>query len=268
MHISEEELLQKYIPFDKAVPYKDFMISPIKMRDIYDVQYILAILQIDKNDLGNIEFISMSFLRFILILAFQDEQIQFGLNDLLCKALLLPEDYIIQIYADDDQEYLVVGKKIKELYGHDIVDDKTALKITADDFNEIIRIILYQNVVDYSDKYVDPDVRRAADEYYKLKNKNATKVSLEHKTNCVQLKTGLTKEAIGDLTIRNFLQLYDIMIGIFISASPGSRRRFYRRWPPAPHHLKEGRRSTPYPRSGCARESRWQRGSCLCRERG
>jgi hypothetical protein len=45
LHISEDELLQKYLPFDKSVPYKDLLISPIRLKDIYDVQEILNILQ-------------------------------------------------------------------------------------------------------------------------------------------------------------------------------------------------------------------------------
>ena len=71
---------------------------------------------------------------------------------------------------------------------------------------------MYQNVLDYTDRYIDPDVRRAVNEYYRLKNKDAKIVPLEHKITCVQLKTGMTKGAIGDLTIRNFYQLFDTLV--------------------------------------------------------
>ena len=50
------------------------------------------------------------------------------------------------------------------------------------------------------------------DEYYRLKNKGAKNVTLEHKIICVQAKTGMTLEEIGNLTIRNFYQLFDVIV--------------------------------------------------------
>ena len=93
-----------------------------------------------------------------------------------------------------------------------ILDDNTALTISADDFDEIRRIILYQNILDYTDRYIDPDVRKTVDDYYRLKNKDSKNVPLEHKMICVQSKTGMSIESIGKLTIRNFLQLFSIIV--------------------------------------------------------
>lgn len=211
MHIEESELLEKYLPFDKPVPYKDLLISPIKLRDMYGVQEMLDILQMDKNELGEIAFISMSKLRFILIAVCAEEKYRNALYELLHKTLSIGNKEI-DVYLDDKTEYLIIGKKIDEVHGMSIFDERTIIKITAEDFDEITRIILYQNILDYSDKYVDPDVRKAVNEYYRLKNKNAKVVPLEHKMVCVQLKTGMTKGAIGDLTIRNFYQLFDTLV--------------------------------------------------------
>jgi hypothetical protein len=211
LHISEEELFERYLPFDKPIPYKNLLISPIKLCDMYEVREILGILQVDKNNLGEIAFISMSKLRFLLIAICEEDKYQEQLYQLLYKALSL-KDKIIQVYLDDKSEYLMIGKKINQVHGVDIIDEQTAIKITSEDFDEIVRIILYQNVIDYTDKYIDPDVRNAVNEYYRLKNKGATIVPLEHKITCVQLKTGMTREAIGKLTIRNFYQLFDIMV--------------------------------------------------------
>ena len=116
---------------------------------------------------------------------------------------------VITCYNNPSLEILPI---MNEVYGINIFDERTAIKITAEDFDEIIRIILYQNVLDYTDRYIDPDVRRAVNEYYRLKNKDAKIVPLEHKITCVQLKTGMTKGAIGDLTIRNFYQLFDTLV--------------------------------------------------------
>lgn len=210
--LTESELFEQYIPFNKAVPYKEFMIHPIRICDFYSVQDILGVLEIDKNILGQIEFISMSNLRFILYLAHSEEKYQKQLDVLLRKSLNIPDDYEIQFYINDKTENLQIGKVLNTIHGHAILDDSTSMFISANDFDEIRRVILYQNVLDYTDKYIDPDVRKAVDDYYRLKNKDAKNVPLEHKVICVQLKTGMSIESIGNLTIRNFLQLFSIIV--------------------------------------------------------
>lgn len=210
--LTESELLEKYIPFNKPVPYKNFEIYPICLYDFYDVQDILAVLEVDKNILGQIEFISMSNLRFILYIAYNEDKYQKQLDVLLRKALHISDEYEIQFYADDKTEKLRIGKVLNVIQGHIILDDNTALTISADDFDEIRRIILYQNILDYTDRYIDPDVRKTVDDYYRLKSKDSKNVPLEHKIICVQSKTGMSIESIGKLTIRNFLQLFSIIV--------------------------------------------------------
>ena len=99
----------------------------------------------------------MSKLRFILAVISNEVKFQQELYTLLYKSLSIPDDDIINVYVNDDTEYLIIGGKT---YDYDIIDEDSAIKITAEDFDEIVRIILYQNIVDYSDKYVDPDVKK------------------------------------------------------------------------------------------------------------
>ena len=212
MHLSEEDLLNKYISFNKPVPYKSFLIYPIKLCDMYNVQDILNLFQIDKNILGNIELISMSNLRFVLMTAYVEDMYRVQLDYLLRTVLNIDDNKDIQIYVDDNSEKILIGEKIGEIHNHVILDEVNGQKINAEDFDEIKRIILYQNIVDYTDKYIDPDVRKATEEYYRLKNKDAIHVSLEHKMICVQLKTGMSIEEIGNLTIRNFHLLFNVIV--------------------------------------------------------
>ena len=141
----------------------------------------------------------------MLYVAYNEDKYQKQLDVLLRKVLHISDEYEIQFYADDKTEKLQIGKVLNVIQGHIILDDNTALTISADDFDEIRRIILYQNILDYTDRYIDPD-------YYRLKNKDSKNVPLEHKIICVQSKTGMSIESIGKLTIRNFLQLFSIIV--------------------------------------------------------
>lgn len=211
MSLSKDVLLNKYAPFNIPVPYKDWDIYQVKLKDYYDVNIMLSLFEVDKNTLGQIEFISMSNLRFILLVSYSNEEYLTCFDKLLRVCLNISDDEVIKICMTDSSEYLSIGIPIGVTKGGDfIMDDKTAKIITSEDFDEIKRIILFQNVLDYTDEYIDPDVKRATDEYYRLKNKGI-RVSLEHKIICVQMRTGMTTEAIGDLTIRNFQQLFDVI---------------------------------------------------------
>lgn len=212
MSINSEILLNQYIPFNKPVPYNNYNIHALKLCDMYEVNRALDILQIDKNILGQIEFISMSNLRFVLLMAEIEENCAHSLEILLRKVFNVPNDFVVQKYISDKDEFVVIGKLLEITPDEFIFAEDSMIKITSEDFDDIKHIILYQTYPDYTDKYVDPDVKKAADEYHRLKNKNAKNVSLEHKVICVQAKTGMTLEAIGNLTIRNFCQLFDIIV--------------------------------------------------------
>lgn len=212
MSINSEILLNQYIPFNKPVPYNNYYIYAVKLCDMFEVSPALDILQIDKNTLGQIEFISMSNLRFILLMAEIEEKYARSLEILLRKAFNVSDDYVVQKYIGEKDELLIIGKPLEITKDEAIFEEESMIKITADDFDNIKHIILYQTYPDYTDRYIDPDVKRAADEYHRLKNRNAKNVSLEHKIICVQAKTGMTLEAIGNLTIRNFYQLFDVIV--------------------------------------------------------
>lgn len=212
MSIDKNVLFNKYIPFDSSVPYKSWEIKPVCMKDYYDVNIILNIFDIDKNSLGSLEYISMSNLRFVFLFLYNQPDIAEAFDRLLRLTLNISEDMAIKKCLFKDKEYLAIGKLIGVTRdGIPIIDDNDVRIITPEDFDEIKRIIMFQNVLDYTDAYIDPDVKKAADEYQRLKNKDVH-VSLEHKIICVQMKTGMTKEAIGNLSIRNFQQLFDLVV--------------------------------------------------------
>ena len=212
MSIDSDILLKRYIPFNKPVPYKNFYIHPIRLCDMSLSEKALDLLQIEKNELGEIDFISMSNLRFFLLVS--EQMLDFGdsLEYLLRKALNIADNYAIQKYISEQEEFLIIGEISSQISDEVFLKNDTIIKLDKEDFDEIRRIILYQTFPDYTEKYIDPDIKRKTDEYYRLKNKGAKHVTLEHRIVCVQARTGMTPEQIGDLTIRNFYQLFDTLI--------------------------------------------------------
>lgn len=209
MSISNDVILNTYLPFNIPIPCNSWNVHPIKLKDWNDVQEIILMLQIDKNIMGNIEYIQMSNLDFFLMVFGAEENLMIRFERLLRLVLNIQDD---ESFAIDDKHRIIVGI-IDDINGDKIkLSSNTKRYITDNDFDKIRRAILYQNILEYDDRDINPDVKRAYEEYIRLKNKNGKVVPLEHKILCVQLKTGMSKEAIGDLTVRNFLQLFDLIV--------------------------------------------------------
>ena len=84
--IDIEQLTLKYFQNSEEVPYKvkkgePLLIKPILVKDYSIYENSIDILTIDKNSIGDIEIIKMSYLNFILALIQQNE----GKNDFCNK---------------------------------------------------------------------------------------------------------------------------------------------------------------------------------------
>ena len=95
---------------------------------------------------------------------------------------------------------------------NDIYLDIDGTIITSKDFDDIKRIILYQNIEDYDDRIVNNDVKELYEDYMRLKNKNAIQVPLEKKILAVMSETGYKKQEVFNLTIRDFYGLFAIAV--------------------------------------------------------
>lgn len=212
MLVTEEELLERYLPFDIPVPYNNWQIHAVKIKDFYTVNNAIGILSVDKNTLGDVEFITMSNLRFAMILSGCEEEYIMELERLIRLCLDIPLDKTLRFCMDEDTEYIEVGDSIGQTRdGFPILKDETIVRITPEDFDEIKRLILYSVDIDYTDEYIDPDVRKMTDEYFRLKS-SGNNVPLEHKVLCLRIATGMDGEQIGNLSVRQFHLLYSIMV--------------------------------------------------------
>lgn len=188
-------LTKKYFVFDKPVDFQlkngKINISPIMLSDSEVFGGSYGILTIDKNSIPDPKIIQMSYLKFIVFVLFglEDNIIRFTNLLLLCLGLKNP-------------------KIIIENNNPVILDETLQVKITHKEFEDIRKIILYQNIVGYDDEYVNPEFQKALDEVDELKNKSMEPPSLERRIGIITSHTGLSKKEQMEMTLRSHSVLF------------------------------------------------------------
>lgn len=205
MAIDIEVLEKGYFYFDKPVPYKlsdktHVDITPIS---VYDSEVFLSscdILQIDKNALNSVEIIQMSYLDFLLKVMLPTDK----------SGLLL--DKLSNIFR------LCLGMKTwklkaKEKQKLSIVSLDDSFEITGKQFDDIKRIILYQNVPHYDDTYIDPDLKKMMGEVDRLKSQGISTPNLERRMAIITAHCGIDKQTLMQYTMRSLQLLFEECAG-------------------------------------------------------
>lgn len=81
------------------------------------------------------------------------------------------------------------------------------VKITKKDFDELRKVVCFQNMPDYDDEYIDPELKAELEEAARLRNPNNVQPSLEKQECCIISSTGYTFETIKLITIRKLVML-------------------------------------------------------------
>lgn len=205
MAIDIVKLEKGYFFFDKPVPYKlsetaHIDIIPIS---VYDSEVFLSscdILQIDKNALNSVEIIQMSYLDFLFKVMLPTDQSGL-LLDKLCNILKLClglEDWKI---------------KINEKKKLSILSADEQLEITGKQFDDIKRIILYQNLAHYDDEYIDPEAKQAMQELDRIKNASINAPNLERRMAIITAHCGLSKSEQLHYSMRSLQLLFEECAG-------------------------------------------------------
>lgn len=201
MAIDIEYLSKAYFCFDEPVIYtlkdkSNITINPVSVRQSEIFLTSIDILNIDKNALGSVEIIQMPHLQFIAGLVAEDAVSRQKLVNILilCLGLKAP-----RLLIED-------GKTL-------LYDDNLKCKITHKDFDEIKRIILYQNIIHYDDEYVNPELKQSMAEVDALKNKNIELPNLERKMAIITAHCGISKKEQMDMTFRSHSLLFEEVCG-------------------------------------------------------
>lgn len=204
--INREDFYNAYedqITFDETIEYKNISIVPVRVRKWRDFFISSSCLSINKNQIADIEIIKMSYLDFIYsliaaeiqsieneeeILTYSYVAMFFNIFNICCG--LTPEN--ISFNFDERQKvFLTINGE----------------KYDKNDFDNIRKIILFQNLPDYDDTYIDPELEQAIKETDKILHKGITQPTLEKQITAIVSSSGYTYENVYDMTIRKFLIL-------------------------------------------------------------
>ena len=133
-------------------------INPVKLEDSMIFMTSYGILDIDKNLSTDVEIIQMSYLKFLKEKVLIDSATKQQLVNicLLCLGFELP-------YLDyDDKGRALLINAVRDT---DTNEYKLDLIITAKEFDDIKRIVLYQNLPNFDDEYVNPELKANMAEY-------------------------------------------------------------------------------------------------------
>ena len=185
------------------------LIKPIKVKDWSIFNNCIDILMHELQDYNSVEIIQMSYLEFvidILLDKVSDEEISenaFKLSTILSMALGIYEA----------RKGMFRNKPCLTL--HDENGCVVSL-ITPKEFNELKKIILFQNIINYDDRYLSQDIKKEIEEYEKIKysNENIVNPTLEKQKVFVISKTGISMKDINDMTYRTFTQVYNYNVNV------------------------------------------------------
>ncbi len=204
--MDSEKLRIEYFQNDIPVPYQlrcglELFIYPIKVKDWYKVDDF-SLLNINKNEINDKNIIMMSYLQFlneVYFVQFEEEKQRF-LN-IMCLCLGYDKDEI-QFGYKDKKPHLVFLDKDNNILGY----------MASKEFDDICKIILFQNIIGYDGEYVSQDVRNEIQRYLTYhSNKDTKSPTLEEKKVYVFAKRNMSMLEINEMSYRLFTQTYDVL---------------------------------------------------------
>ena len=194
-------LKRSFFYFDLPVPYKlqdgnSIEISPVNVKQSEIFLSSQSILDVKKNEMGVVEIIQMSYLQFLCEVLLKDkDNVQRFVNILnMCLGWEKP----IIIY-ENKKPYLL--------------NEGETTKISPNDFEDIRRIILYQNLPDYDDSYMDPELKKNMQLMDKIKAKGVEIPNIERKMAIISAHCGMSKKDQLEMTFRAHSMLFDEVCG-------------------------------------------------------
>ena len=222
------ENIKEYVDFCSTfgdpIIYNNIKIYPVLAKDYYNFLGIVDILKIEKNKSANIEIIQMSYLYYLVRLMLYDEGVKDAFLTLLNLSLHmeLEQDKVNKGFAENDillqklpngVDYYINGwDVVMHLHTKSAEIEIGGHSFNSSQFDDVRKIILYQNLSDYDDIEMSADFERVLEDFYRLKNKGIHHPSLEEKRMAVTTNSPYSLESLDALPIRTFDKMFESLL--------------------------------------------------------
>lgn len=224
-----KEYIEKYVTFGQPVKYCGLEIKPILVKDFYQFVDAKNVLTVDKNKIPDVDIIQMTYLRFLILMIMENEDMREDFLTILALTLGLkyeakkrdtafqPNEILTQQTRKDEYYCCVNGWDVAFRINQDntwleLYDGDNMIEITDSQFDELKDIILFQNIYDYDDMEMSDDFRRVVEEYYALKNKDVILPTLEDRLMAVVVSSGYILEQLYNMPLRLFDALFEYSV--------------------------------------------------------
>ena len=217
-----KEYVEQFVTFGNPVEYKGLKIKPILAKDALRFLDAVSVLEIEKNKIPSVEIIQMSYLEFMINFIMSCNEYVSDFVWILQHTLGIKEDnkiiiegfkvneILVEELPSQDVIYRVNGwdfeLKLCHPRGAEIV--LCGVKFTSREFDDLRRIILYQNIFEYDETPMSDDFKRVVEQYYAIKNRGIHKPTLEDKMVAIILNTAYTIDSLGEVPFRSFEKLF------------------------------------------------------------
>lgn len=217
-----KEYVEQFVTFGNPVEYKGLKIKPILAKDALRFLDAVSVLQIEKNKIPSVEIIQMSYLEFMVnfMMAYNEYMADFiwilqhalGMeeNEKFIIEGFEPNEILIEELPSEEIVYRINGwdfeLKLCHPRGAELL--LCGVKFTSREFDDLRRIILYQNIFEYDETPMSDDFRRVVEQYYAIKNRGIHKPDLEDKAVAIILNTAYTFDSLQEVPFRSFEKLF------------------------------------------------------------
>ena len=200
----KEEIFNNYyeeLTFDDPIDYKGLLLYPVSVKKINKFLQASSVLRIQKEYIPDKEVIKMSYLKF-LITNMDKEKEEYGESltfDLLALCLMICmriEEISIKLFIDEDG-------RAKLLLGD--------IEIDENDFDYLRKLILYQNLPNYDDELMNPDLKNDLEQADRIKNGSEETEDFEYLIANLVIGTGMNIDDVKNLSIRKFYIIGQVM---------------------------------------------------------
>ena len=222
-----KEYVDSFVTFGEPVEYKGLKIKPILAKDSIRFLEAVSVLQIEKNKIPSGEIIQMSYLEFMINFMVMYPEYFDDFTWILLKSLGIdyneqilvdgfnPNEILAEKFPNNDTIYRFNGWdfELKLCHPRGATIKIQGVDFTSREFDDLRRIILYQNIYDFDEMPMSDDFRRVVEQYYAIKNRGIHKPTLEDKAVAIILNTSYTYDTLKNVPFRSFEKLFFDGIG-------------------------------------------------------